>query len=477
VPSIHAIVRSHAYVDSVTLLQVSAEVLGVAGVKDAALVMATELNRDLLRESGLLVGDAEAAGANDLVISVRADTDDAARAALEHAEALLVRRRAQPASGTTPNLPRSLRNAHRADPEAALAVISVPGTFAAGEARLALAEGMHVFLFSDNVSIEDEVDLKRAARQRDLLVMGPDCGTSILNGVGFGFANLVRHGSIGLVGASGTGIQEIASLVHQAGHGISHAIGTGSRDLHAAVGGITTLQAIGLLRDDARTETIVLVSKPADLDVSKVVLRAVADSGKRAVAYLQSMELEMPVGVLRAGNLADAARLAIGDLAAAHEAPVARVPRGVVRGLFCGGTLCQEAAAVLGPGHTLVDFGDDQYTRGRAHPMIDPTLRNQAIVQAGRDPRVGVILLDFLIGLGAHPDPVGAALPAIDEAVSVARGQKRDLAIVAHVVGTDADPQGLTRQEAGLRSVGVQVCGSNYAAAVNARALVERAAV
>jgi FdrA protein len=344
----------------------------------------------------------------------------------------------------------------------------VPGQYAAGEARLALAEGMHVFLFSNNVVLEDEVALKRTARERGLLMMGPDCGTAILNGVGLGFANVVRRGSIGLVGASGTGIQEIVSLIHRAGHGVSHAIGTGSRDLHAAVGGSTTLHALALLAADSATKTVVLVSKPSDPSSARNVLRALASTGKRSVAYLQSVDLEVPPGVARAGNLDEAARLAIGD--APRETPTPPVPDRKVRGLFCGGTLREEAAAVLGPDAVLIDFGDDQHTRGRAHPMIDPTLRNRAILQAGRDPRVGVLLLDFILGLGAHPDPVGAARPAIEEAVSAARDGGRELPVVAHVVGTDLDTQGLASQEAALRSVGVRVYGSSYAAAVAAAA-------
>jgi FdrA protein len=468
-----ALVRDGAYVDSVTLLQVSAEVLGFTGVEDAALVMATDLNRDLLRESGLLVGEAERARANDLVISVRAVSEVTARAALDHAEARLLRR-AQPTGEAflrlKPQPPRSIRAARRAAPDASLAVISVPGPFAASEARQALVEGLHVFLFSDNVPLHDEVALKRLAWPRNLLVMGPDCGTAILNGVGLGFANVVARGSIGVVGASGTGIQEVTSLVHQAGSGVSHAIGTGSRDLHAVVGGITTLQAIELLGRDPRTETIVLISKPSDPDVSRAVLRALAATGKRAVAYLQSAPVETPAGVLRAESLEAAARLAVGE--PLSEPASARVGTldycSEVRGLFCGGTLSQEAASVLGDGHTLEDFGDDRYTHGRAHPMIDPTLRNLAIAQAGRDARVGVLLLDFILGLGAHSDPVGAAVPAIEEAVAAARADGRGLAVVAHVVGTDQDPQDLARQEAALRSVGAHVCASNVAAATQA---------
>jgi FdrA protein len=461
-----ALVRDGAYVDSVTLLQVSAEVLGLPGVEDAALVMATDLNRDLLRESRLLVGEAERAGANDLVISVRAASETTAQAALDHAEALLLRR-AQPTGELSPQPPRSIRTARRAAPDANLAVISVPGPFAAGEARQALAEGMHVFLFSDNVPLHDEVALKRLARQRSLLVMGPDCGTAIVNGVGLGFANVVARGSIGVVGASGTGIQEVTSLVHLAGRGVSQAIGTGSRDLHADVGGITTRHAIELLRDDPRTETIVLISKPSDPEVSRTVLRALEATGKRTIACLQSVSVEMPSRVLRAESLEAAARLAVGedlsDPASVREGTFDSCRE--VRGLFCGGTLSQEAAAVLGDRHTLEDFGDDRYTHGRAHPMIDPMLRNLAIARAGRDPRVGVLLLDFILGLGAHPDPVGAALPAIEDGVSAARADGRRLTVVAHVLGTDRDPQDLARQEATLRSVGVHVCASNVAAA------------
>jgi FdrA protein len=460
-----AVVRK-TYVDSVSLLQATAEVLALSDVEDAALVMATELNRGLLRDSGLLVDDAAQAGSNDLVIAVRASDEPAARAALAHAEALFTRRSSAGAAQETV-LPRSLRAAQRVDPESNLAVISVPGAYASGEARLALVNGMHVFLFSDNVPLQDEVELKRLARQRDLLVMGPDCGTAILNGVGLGFANVVRRGCVGVVGASGTGIQEVTSLIHQAGQGTSHAIGTGSRDLHAAVGGITTLQALDLLGDDPSTETIVLVSKPSDQDVATAVLHALARTGKPAVAYLQGVNVAASRGVRMARSLAEAASLATGsplDESIASE----RSLQGVVRGLFCGGTLAQEARAVLGEGHALIDYGDDEYTRGRAHPMIDPTLRNHAIVVAAQEQGVAVLLLDFILGLGAHPDPAGAALPAIAEA----RRRRPELAVLAHVVGTDQDPQGLSRQEAALRSLGVQVFGSNYAAARAAARLV-----
>jgi succinyl-CoA synthetase alpha subunit len=476
-------VRRNAYVDSVTLLQVSADMMGLTGVRDAALVMASELNRQLLSDSGLLVGDAPTAGPNDLIIAVRAIDDALAATALQQAEALLAgRRRGSPSGEATSSPPRSLRSAHRADPEANLALISVPGQYAAGEARQALADGLHVFLFSDNVSIEDEIDLKRIAREKELLVMGPDCGTAILNGVGLGFANVVRRGHIGLIGASGTGIQEVTSLLHQSGEGISHAIGTGGRDMYAAVGGITTLQALDLLRDDPQTQTIVLVAKPSAPEVAERVLQKAAQTGKPVVACLLGADLQPPPGVQLARTLYQAARLAASAESSWSGVTPADVPRvrfgadqHQVRGLFCGGTLCQEAAMAMGSSvaHQLLDFGDDEYTRGRAHPMIDPTLRNRAIVEAGADPRVAVLLLDVILGLGSHPDPAGATVPAIREAQAAASADGRELVILAHVVGTDLDPQGLGRQEATLRAAGVHVLASNYHAAVAASLLLE----
>ena len=479
-PATSATVRRNAYVDSVTLLQSSAEVLSLPLVLDAALVMATDLNRQVLAESGLLVGEAAAAGPNDLVIAVRADNEAAAASALDYAERLLTSRRVE-SDAATASPPRSLRAAHRAEPEARLAVISVPGAFAAGEACQALADGLHVFLFSDNVALEDEIDLKQRARERGLLVMGPDCGTTILNGVGFGFANLVQRGRIGLIGASGTGLQEVTCLLDRAGQGISHAIGTGSRDLWARIGGVTTLQALDLLRDDPTTDTIVLLSKPSDAAVAERVLGAAADTRKRVVACFIGADVQPTPGVELARNLEEAARLAAGATEpSGYELPRVRLSEDQrqVRGLFCGGTLCQEALAAMSKPdqHEFVDFGDDRYTRGRAHPMIDPSLRNRAIVEAGADPRVGVVLLDVILGLGAHPDPAGAALPAIREAQARAAADGRELAVLAHVLGTQRDPQNLAHQQAMLQAAGVCLAASNHAAAVAANLLLERVA-
>jgi hypothetical protein len=314
--------------------------------------------------------------------------------------------------------------------------------------------------------------------------MGPDCGTAILNGVGLGFSNVVRRGPIGLIGASGTGLQEVSCLLDQAGHGISHAIGTGGRDLATAVGGITTLQALELLAADPATTSIVLISKPPAPEVAERILEAAARTGKPVVACLLGASTSAaPAGVQLASNLEQAARLAAGSTAvpsAPVERPRPRLREGQhqVRGLYCGGTLCEEAELALAGTSVerqLVDFGDDQYTRGRAHPMIDPSLRNQAILEAAGDPRVAAVLLDVILGYGAHADPAGAVAPTLRQAQQRAAADGRELSVLAHVVGTHADPQRLGQQAATLRAAGVHLLGSNYAAATAAGRLLEAA--
>lgn len=476
-------VRRNAYADSVALMTITAAVARLPGVDDAAVVMATDLNRDVLRAAGLLVPGAEAAGPNDLVIVVRASDEVVADAALAQAAALLSERRRTPSGTLEEEPPRSIRGAvRRLLPAANLAFISVPGAYAAGEAWQALANGLHVFLFSDNVPIEDEVALKRAARAAGLLVMGPDCGTGILNGVGLGFANVVRRGSIGVVGASGTGMQEITTLLHRAGLGISQAIGTGGRDLSERVGGITTLQALELLRDDPDTRAIVLISKPGSAAVGERVLRAAAETGRPVVACLLGASPEPPPGVTLASSLFDAARraaAAIGadgrwDWAEGLEVAGRLRPSGSkVRGLYCGGTLRDEADQILGGcERELTDFGDDRFTRGRAHPMIDPTLRNQALVEAADDPSIGVILFDVILGHGAHPDPAGQLEAPLGGVATRARRSGRQVGLVAHVLGTELDPQGLVRQEQVLREAGALVFPANDAAARAAARLI-----
>jgi FdrA protein len=506
-------VRRSAYFDSVALMRVAEQARGLSGVVEVALVMGTPANRAMLTDAGLLPPDAPPTDAADLVIAVSAGTDEAVHAALERVHAWLAARPASAPGGAMAAAgeqavapardriaPRTLVSAARAGGAPNVAVIAVPGPYAALEAHQALSAGLHVFLFSDGVSLDDEVALKHRARARGLFVMGPECGTAIINGAGFGFANRVRRGAIGVVGASGTGIQEVTTLIHRLGAGVSHAIGTGGRDLHAAVGGITTRQALERLGADGETRVVVLVSKPSSREVADRVLAAAAAIGKPVVACLLGYEGAVPAGVRAATTLEEAATVAValagGTRADAgrEDAASAAVPRasgasavgehaaarqvnpvkGTIRGLYSGGTLCDEARRVVGgTAHRFVDFGTEEYTRGRPHPIIDPSRRHAAILEAADEPGVGVLLLDLVLGDCAHPDPAGALDPVLIEAHERARGRARELMVVAHVVGTDDDTQNRTRQEDALRQRGVIVCPSNRAAALTARGLIE----
>ena len=470
-------IRRSAYFDSVALMRVAERARQLTGVIDVALVMGTAANRTMLTDAGLLPADAPPTAAADLVAVVSAQTGDAVDAALARVSELLSAR-PDATVASQEITPRTLVSAARTATAASVAVVAVPGPYAALEAHQALSAGLHVFLFSDGVTLEDEIALKRRARARGRFVMGPECGTAIIRGVGFGFSNRVRRGAVGVVGASGTGMQEVTTLIHRLGAGVSHAIGTGARDLHAAVGGITTLQALERLGADDDTKVIVIVSKPSSPDVADGVLTAAAATHKPVVACLLGYEGTMPAGVRAAPTLEDAASVAVTLAHGGGQAPALRVDQsnsvggsvGEIRGLYSGGTLCEEARRlVAGTVHRFVDFGAEEYTRGRPHPIIDPGRRHAAILDAATEGGVGVVLLDVVLGDGAHPDPAGAMAPVLIEAQERARRGGRALSVVAHVVGTDQDVQDLARQEATLRQHGAIVCASNRAAALTAR--------
>lgn len=485
------IIRPRTYADSVALMLAQREARELAGVEDAGVVMATDANKALLRDAGLDFPDLETAGPDDLAVVARAATREQAEAALALAQEALTRRRA--AGAGEEYRPKTIASALRMLPEASLALISVPGRFARPVAREALEAGLHVMLFSDNVPLEHEVELKAASSRRGLLMMGPDCGTAIVGGVALGFANSVRSGRIGLVGAAGTGLQEVTSLIHRFGGGITHAIGTGGRDLSSAVGGITMLQGLRALALDPRTAVIVMVSKPPAADVAGRLLAAGAACGKPVVAAFIGAAVE-PAGQVRgAATLEDAARLAVRLAYGADPglAPVRTLPaqeagrlapgQRYVRGLYSGGTLCYEALVLLRPHvgpvwsntplqpgwaldpptrsreHTVIDMGADEFTQGRLHPMLDPALRLQRLIQEASDPETAVVLLDVVLGYGAHDNPAGALAPAIRQARDLARRAGRHLCVVGSVCGTDDDPQHAASQREALEEAGVLV--------------------
>jgi FdrA protein len=490
-----------AYYDSVVLMQLQRALAALPGVMEAGVMMGTPANKDLLAQSNLLTGPAESAAADDLVIVVAAESADRAEAALAQVETLLARRQAEGASADY--RPKTLATATQLLPDAHWVLISTPGRYAANVAREALHLGKNVFLYSDNVSLADEVKLKELAAAQGLLVMGPDCGTAIVNGAGLGFANQVRRGSIGLIGASGTGLQLVTARIHQLGSGVSHALGTGGRDLSEAVGAVTARQALDLLRRDPATKVIVLISKPPAPQVAEELLRLARSTGKPVVVDFIGYRApdSQQENVYFVQTLDAAAELAV-ELAQFDEefdeeidkskikTPKSKIKNSgrYLRGLFSGGTLAYEAqlllqaylptlysnapldkrfkldAATVSQAHTILDLGEDEFTVGRLHPMLDNELRIRRLQQEASDPETAIILLDVVLGHGAHPDPASELAPAIAEAIQAAGQAGRHLEVVAVVVGTAEDPQDLHRQVEQLEAAGAQVYLNNEAA-------------
>jgi len=490
-------IRTGAYYDSVILMQLQRSLAEQPGVLDAGVVMGTQANKDVLAQSDLLAPQIETAGPDDLVIVVRGQDAGAAQAALEQVDELLSAR-SRGGGVDEEYLPKSLESAGKMLPGAQWVLISVPGRYAAGVAREALRLGKHVFLYSDNVSLEDEIELKQAAARQGLLVMGPDCGTAIVNGVGLGFANQVRRGAVGMVAASGTGLQQVSARVHQLGGGFTHALGTGGRDLSQDVNAVTARQGLDLLIRDPQTRVIVLVSKPPSPQVAAELVESARLAGKTVVVDFigYATAVRRVDNVYFATSFDETAELAVQFASAAPqmgpqwELDLERFAPGqrYLRGLFSGGTLAYEALlflqgyvpavysnapldkqycladSLVSQEHTVIDLGEDEFTVGRLHPMMDNDLRIRRLEKEAGDPQVAVILLDVVLGHGAHPDPAGELAPAIAAARAAAAQAGRYLEVVAVVCGTDEDPQDLGSQVAQLEEAGALVETSNDAA-------------
>jgi len=492
--SVHLEVRRGAYADSVALMQVSRRVADVPGVESALVAMGTDLNLEMLVGMGF---DAAEAGPNDLVVAVRAIDDATVAAALVELEAALASGSARRPSGEgAGDVPRTLRDAGRLG--ATLALVSVPGEHAFVEASDALEAGMHVMVFSDNVPVERELALKTRARELGRLVMGPDAGTAIVSGVGLGFANVVRPGPVGIVAASGTGAQQLCCLLDDAGVGVSHVLGVGGRDLGSTIGAISTLQALDALDADPSTDLIVLLSKPPHPEVAETVRAAARASATPVVMGLlgESDLTSVAVEVLDHLGVEAPSWATWGteddDPALAESERLADGPGRLV-GLFAGGTLCTEAAIVaaasldgvhgnvagLAPAegavavgtHLFLDLGEDEFTRGRPHPMIDQSLRIDRIAHELIDASTRVLLLDVVLGHGAHADPADELVPVIRAARADAAADGRRLDVVVSLCGTLGDPQSRDHQAARLAGAGAMVWVSNAQAARAAVAL------
>lgn len=511
---IKAIIKKGQYFDSVSLMLISRELSAMSGVEEASLVMATVENLTILKAAGMQTADVADAKDTDLIIAIKAADENAVKVAMEKAEALL-KNSGKKSGQTKTQQPRDIDSAIKILPDASLVLISVAGKYAAKEAEKAINKGLHVMLFSDNVAVEDEIRLKKLAINKGLLVMGPDCGTAIINGIPLAFANVVNRGNIGIVGASGTGIQEVSSIISNLGGGISQAIGTGGRDVKKEVQGMMFIEALMALDADKATEIIVLISKPPAPSVQQKISDFLSWIEKPVVAiFLGGEKLYGKDNIYQASTLKEAAEAAVAislqknpvqtielnqknklpELQQMAETMVKSAKGKYIRGLFCGGTLCDEAQLILknegiscysniaidkpyqltdvwsSKENTLIDMGDDDFTRGRPHPMIDYTLRNKRIIKEAEDKDTAILLLDVVLGYGSHLKPAEDLVPVIQ----MAKQKNSHLQVICSVTGTNNDPQNREQVMASLQKAGAVVLPTNCDAAMLAACCLKK---
>ena len=513
---IKTIVKANNYLDSIFLMKASKEVKELDGINKSVVVMGSDMNKTILADFGGLTDEAKAATPNDLVISVESDDPTAAERAVE-AVMNMMTAKSDGAKEEQKKTYASLSAAMDAMPEANLVTISLPSAYAAMEAKYALQKGKNVFIFSD-LTEDEEIMLKNLGAEKNLLVMGPGAGTAVIDGVSIGLMSGLRRGNIGIVGASGSGLQEVAVLVHQYGKGVSQAIGTGGRDLSQRVGGSMMLRGMDFLANDPDTGVIVLVSKPPHPDTMDKIFTKIKTINKPVVVFFLGGDANAireaggyaPVTLEEAAKmavaLADGKNPEIVDYVAEQKkvlAPaVAEQKKKLLptqkyfRGLFCGGTHSEEAVTLMQSfvshmhsnikfgkvdllenrlvslENSLVDMGDEIFTAGKPHPVIDCSILIDRLLQEGKDPEVGVILFDIIIGFGCDADPCGVLAPTIKQIQEEAKAAGREIVFVSSICGTDLDPQGFEAQKKKLRDLGVVVCDSNSQAALFAGMMV-----
>ncbi|MBA4311163.1 MAG: FdrA family protein [Chlorobiaceae bacterium] len=507
--NIIGIIKKGEYYDSISIMLIAKKVAEYDGVLDSAVVMGTKENKSVLTSSGLMTPDIQPAGEMDLIVALKLKEGIDSKNVLSKIDEIF---KATNKSDDGENFtPQSIDSALNVLPDANMAMISVAGRYAGDVAMQSLRRGLHVMLFSDNVPIEKEIELKKFAREKNLFVMGPDCGTAIINGVPLAFANVVNRGNIGIVAASGTGLQEVSCLISNAGCGISQAIGTGGRDVKKEVGGIMFIEGIKALAADPNTDVILLVSKPPATEVVEKIISVVRGIQKPVIGVFlgASPELLRGSNIHQALTLEEAASLsvayskkenasAVADVLKKREAEIIKMAKEEVvklspaqkylRALYSGGTFCDEAQLlcqnVLGEvysnipfgsskklkdswkseKHTILDLGDDEFTVGKPHPMIDYSTRNKRILAEAENPETAVILLDIVLGYGSNMNPLAEIIPIIKEVKEITTQQKRYLPIVCSVTGTDKDPQNRTALVTALEAEGMKVMESNAAA-------------
>ncbi|MFA6599354.1 MAG: acyl-CoA synthetase FdrA [Ignavibacteriaceae bacterium] len=514
------ILKRGEYFDSVSLMLIAKKISELDIVLDSAAVMGTPENIALLKSSGLLTDELQNAGDMDLMIAFKCNSQNESDLISKKINEFLKKSSDEIESPGSQN-PSSLESAIKILPDANLAMISVAGKYAGDEAMKALQSGLNVMLFSDNVSIEKEIELKKFAREKGLFVMGPDCGTAIINGVPLAFANVVNRGNIGIIAASGTGLQEVSCLISNSGCGISQAIGTGGRDVKKEVGGIMFLEGIKALAEDKNTEVILSVSKPPADEVLIKVVELVNTIEKPIVGVFlnASIDLLKQSKINIAKTLEEGALLAVaysqkknnkevtkrinvreGELQriAESESSKLNADQKYLRALFSGGTFCDETQMFFqkmseevfsntpvgtviklkdiwkSEKHTIIDLGDDEFTVGKPHPMIDYSTRNKRILAEANDPETAVILLDIVLGYGSNLNPLAEIIPVIKEVKKLTSQQKKYLPVICSVTGTEKDPQNRTTVVVALEAEGVLVMESNAAASKLAKFLIEK---
>jgi len=521
------LVKKNFFRDSLQLMRLSEEVKKLPGILDAAVLMATDTNKEILQKLGLLTSDGEKALKDDMILAVKAEDESAADEALRKIEDMLMKAPAA-AAPEAERIYYSVDSALEAMPDANFAVVSVPGEYARDVVMDLLKRDIHVHVFSDHVPIKDEVEMKRYASERGLLVLGPGAGTSIINGKAIAFANVVRRGNVGIVAAAGTGLQEVSVLLDRIGLGVSQALGIGGNDVKKEVGGIMAIDCIRALEADRRTKLIMVVAKPPDREVMRRITKVIAEETTKPfvicfqslrefkppkklarrvkavrglhAAVIQAVKLLKPKAVQKAHKRISMRPRELRALAM-KLAKKLKPGQKYIRALYTGGTLMYEAMLIYrelignvysnaplsskyklpdphkSVKHSVIDLGEEEFTAGRPHPMIDPTIRKLRLIEEAKDPSVAVILMDFMLGYGSHEDPAGAMIDSIEEAMRIAEEDDRNLIILGHVCGTRKDPQSLVEQERKLKKVGVQLFPSNALAVIASALIVKRGKV
>lgn len=498
-------VRKNTYYDSVTLMLISKEIKTIEGVTEVLVGMGTALNKELTVQLNLYDEILEGIGANDFFMVAEVTDDHVMMKVVEKVDELLTQKKKDFGSGYQPV---TLAAAMEKLPDANLVLVSIAGQYAEAEVIHALDQNLNVMLFSDNVPIEAELRMKQRAVEKGLLMMGPDCGTAIINGIPLCFANVVGRGTIGVVGASGTGTQEVTCLIDQLGSGVSQVIGTGGRDLKVEIGGLMMIQGFEALIRDPETQVIVLISKPPAREVAEKILNLVRTTKKPVVVDFIGGDADMirAAGAYPCLTLEDAAHKAVAlakgeepsdfagftlsdplneesddhliDQLVEQSLRVLKPDQRFLRGLYTGGTLADEAIKMLGnliepAGHQILDLGEDQFTVGRPHPMIDPSTRTDRML-ADIDGTVAMVLFDVVLGYGSHQNPAKEAADAISRVKSELKKIDKTVVAVASITGTKGDPQDFEQSRALLEAAGVVVMPSNAQAVRFVQRLMER---